>query len=383
MMDTPVVLSDVDSILKYFKRSQVKWFDAGLKLGLDHDTLEAIQKSHGNNKSECIVKMIKQLVKEPHPPTMRGVLKVLKLKPSRPPIAVKSALSDPQHSSASPPKCSTSDQSDFMTLPSRSRSHSPEPPSPSPKVYRNVCQFASYDPNRSETEIKLETEHILSLLAGYVPNHNPASGLPVYTDPPTDEQQQLIVSLQEQTLAIRKKFDELVTAIMGFEVPHDFFKLKKQSSSVDVFRAAATGHWSFYNYDNLKKMRAIIGDEILGILEQEYVEHFSEYCKRRLRKFPSDGAAVEEKVVFLMDNKMGLQRSAKLELRQLQSQVSEVTGFRVSKLVWIEDDWQEPTLKAELSDKGGSARELDSAPTLPQPREPCPPLQRYLPNSKK
>ena len=95
-------------------------------------------------------------------------------------------------------------------------------------------------------------------------------------------------------------------------------------------------------------------------------------------------------MVFLMDNKMGLQRSTELELRQLQSQVSEVTRFRVSKLVWIEDEpWQDLTLGAELSDKGEgleescSARELDSAPTLPQPREPCPPLQRYLPDSKK
>ena len=82
---------------------------------------------------------------------------------------------------------------------------------------------------------------------------------------------------------------------------------------------------------------------------------------------------------------MGLQRSAELELRQLQSQVSEVTGFRVSKLVWIEDDLQDPTLGAELIDKGegveesSSAKELDSIPTLTQPREPCPPLQLYLP----
>ena len=151
--------------------------------------------------------------------------------------------------------------------------------------------------------------------------------------------------------------------------------------------ATANGFWSFFEYSNLKCIRSFAGQEIL-YREQEYETHFGEYCKRRLRKFPSDGAAVEEKVVFLMDNKMGLQRSAELELRQLQSQVSEVTGFR-SKLVWIEDDLQEPTLGGELSDKGEgveefcSARELDSAPTLPQPGEPCPPLQRYLPDNKK
>ena len=88
-------------------------------------------------------------------------------------------------------------------------------------------------------------------------------------------------------------------------------------------------------------------------------------------------------MVFLMDNKMGLCRSDKLELRQLQSRVSKVTGFRVSKLVWVEDDWQEPTLLSDKGEESCSARELDSAPTLPQPREPCPPLQRYLPASKK
>ena len=157
----------------------------------------------------------------------------------------------------------------------------------------------------------------------------------------------------------------------------------------DVFRmATAKDLWSFYSYAKLKGLRVMTGQKLWD-KEQEYDTHFVEYCKRRLRKFPSDGAAVEEKVVFLMDNKMGLQRSAELQLRQLQSQVSEVIGFRVSKLVWIEDDWQEPTLGAELSDKGEgveescSARELDSAPTLTQPREPCPPLQRYLPDSKK
>ena len=146
--------------------------------------------------------------------------------------------------------------------------------------------------------------------------------------------------------------------------------------------ATAKGYWSFFEYDRLRLLTE------RELVKRVYDAHFAEYCKRRLRKFPSDGAAVEEKVVFLMDNKMGLCRSADLELR-LEFRVREVTGFRVSKLVWIEDDLQEPTLGAELSDKGEgveepcSVRELDSAPTLPQPREPCPPLQRYLPDSKK
>ena len=170
-------------------------------------------------------------------------------------------------------------------------------------------------------------------------------------------------------------------------MPLELCSLSDQATSIDnVFSVAtAEGCWYFFKYDNLKCIQYFSGRE----KQREYDTHFGEYCKRRLRKFPSDGAAVEEKVVFLMDNKMGLQRSAELQLRQLQSQVSEVTGFRVSKLVWIEDDLQEPTLGGELSDKGEgveescSARELDSAPTLPQPGEPCPPLQRYLPDSKK
>ena len=343
-------------LIKYFKRSKVKWFDAGLKFGLDQDTLEAIEKSHRSDV-ECFKAMLKQLVKDSKQPTMGEVWKVLK----------------------------GSEENKWFTSIEKLSS-----------VLSSVCEAraAVCDP----TDFS-DLYHVA------VSAQHQTIEVPVYTELPADERQQLIVSLQEQTLAIRKEFEKLVTATMeeykkshlplhfliGFmESKNPKGSLFDQDTSIeDVFSVAtAKGFWSFFEYNNLKFIQSIAGQEIL-YSEREYETHFGEYCKRRLRKFPSDGAAVEEKVVFLMDNKMGLQRSAELELRQLQSQVSEVTGFRVSKLVWIEDDWQEPTLGAELSDKGEgveescSARELDSAPTLPQPKEPCPPLQRYLPDNKK
>ena len=334
-------------LITYFKRSKVKWFDAGLKFGLDQDTLEAIEKSHRSDM-KCFKVMLKQLVKDSKQPTMGEVWKVLK-----------------------------GSEETFPSLRGMKRG--------SPKVYDLTADSSDF-------------YHVA------VPAQHQTIDVPVYTEFPADERQQLIVSLQEQTLAIHKEFEKLVTATMeeykkshlplhfliGFmESKNPKGSLFDQATSIeDVFSVAtAKGLWSFFEYDNLKFIRSCSGQEIL-YKEQEYKTQFGEYSKSRLRKFPSDGAAVEEKVVFLMDNKMGLQRSAELELRQLQSQVSEVTGFRVSKLVWIEDYLQEPTLGAELSDKGEdveescSARELDSAPTLPQPREPCPPLQRYLPESK-
>ena len=329
-MGDTVSVDDMDSLLMYFEMSKVKWFDAGMKLGLSQDTLDNIQKlCHSDEK--CFTALLKQLIRYPQPPTMRDVLKVLKL---------------------------------------------------------------------SGVKLGPIVAHATRAII-----HDPSKRPPEHTDSLSDEKQKLIVSLQEQTLAIRKEFTELVNVVMEeyqrCQVSPDFLmqlfdvQIRKDriDSVADVLSVAtAEGYLSFYNYDKLKTVSSTSECELHSELlykQQEYDTHFGEYCKRRLRKFPSDGAAVEEKVVFLMDNKMGLQRSAELELKQLQSQVSKVTGFRVSKLVWIEDDWQEPTLGAELSDKEEgveefcSARELDSAPTLPQPREPCPPLQRYLPDSKK
>ena len=150
------------------------------------------------------------------------------------------------------------------------------------------------------------------------------------------------MSLQEQTLAIRKEFKALMSAISEYiqihQVPLDsikqvlhFHSLKDQTeiqtrqvpldsvkqvlhyhspkdqetSIEDIFCvAAAEGYWCFFKYDILIGVTLVsIGHALLD-KQQEYDTHFVEYCKRRLRKFPSDGAAVEEKVVFLMDNKM-------------------------------------------------------------------------------
>ena len=209
--------------------------------------------------------------------------------------------------------------------------------------------------------LKFNDSTDFSHVAVLVQHH--AVDLPLYSDLSAIERQQLTSSLQEETFAIRKEFDQLVAAVMeelrktnhspsfpmqflGIRNSKDYFD---RTVSIDDVLSMATAKdlWSFYSYAKLKGLRVMTGQKLRD-KEQEYDTHFVEYCKRRLRKFPSDRAAVEEKVVFLMDNKMGLQRSAELKLRQLQSQVSEVTGFRVSKLVWIEDDLQEPTLGAEL-----------------------------------
>ena len=44
--------------------------------------------------------------------------------------------------------------------------------------------------------------------------HNPATKLPVYTDFPADERQQLVVSLWKETLVIRKEFADLINLAM-------------------------------------------------------------------------------------------------------------------------------------------------------------------------
>ena len=127
----------------------------------------------------------------------------------------------------------------------------------------------------------------------------------------------------------------------------------------------------FHDYDHSHKL-------------QEYSTQFQQYCKHRLRRLPSDGAAAEEKVVMLLDSKMGLQKSDVLKLTQLKLSASIQTGFTVTKLIWLEDDCPEPTLRTQHKDEGGdeedtcSAKELDTAPTLRPPGEPHPPPQRYF-----
>ena len=86
---------------------------------------------------------------------------------------------------------------------------------------------------------------------------------------------------------------------------------------------------------------------------------------------------------MLLDNKMGLQTSDVLKLTQLKLSTSILTGFTVTKLVWLKD-CEEPTLRTQHKDEGRdeedtcSAKELDTAPTLRPPGEPHPPPQRYF-----
>ena len=174
-MDAPVSLSHISKLNNYFKRSKLKWLDAGLKLGLDQDTLKAIQKSH-HGEEECFKAMLKLLIKDPRQPTMRDVLKVLDPRP-RLPVPLTSAC-----------------RSELETFSN---------PLPSPK---NLC-------------FRITSDRIA------VPTRYRATELPLYTDLPAVERQQLIVSLQEQTLAIREEFEAFVSAILEeiltSHVPHD------------------------------------------------------------------------------------------------------------------------------------------------------------------
>ena len=64
-------------------------------------------------------------------------------------------------------------------------------------------------------------------------------------------------------------------------------------------------------------------------------------------------------------------------------QPADPTSLQLSMLIKMQEMLakMQSTYGQELTH--GAARELDSAPTLPQPKEPCPPLQRYLPDNKK
>ena len=228
---------------------------------------------------------------------------------------------------------------------------------------------------------------------------NNSSKLHLYRDVSDTERQQLTASLQQETSDIQEKFQELVTSIIKelerFQVPLDTLRYQLQlytpasekvTSIQDLFTiATSVGYWSFFDYEKLTS--TFCGYYRTHKL-QEYNTLFRDYCKRRLRRLPSDGAAAEEKVVMLLDSKMGLQKSDLLNLTQLKMQASSMTGFTVTMLIWMEDDCPEPTLGTQHKDEGGdeedtcSAKELDTAPTLRPPGEPHPPPQRYFSKKK-
>ena len=229
------------------------------------------------------------------------------------------------------------------------------------------------------------------------PNHD----LPLYTVLSDSERQQLTASLQQETSDMQKKFQELVTnttvELERCQVPLEILiqniisqkdAFNHATSIQDVLVIAGTeGYWCFFNYDVLGQMIRQLN--VNNSLLHKYDSHFRDYCKRRLRRLPSDGAAAEEKVVMLLDSKMGLQKTDVLKLTWLKMKASSTTGFTVTKLIWLEDDCPEPTLRTQHKDEGGdeedtcSAKELDTAPTLRPPGEPHPPPQRYFMHSSK
>ena len=170
-MDAPVSLSHVSQLTKHFKRSDIKWSDAGLKFGLDHDTLEAIQKTHRSDE-ECFIAMLKEMVKDSKQLTMRNVLKVLKLTPS-------SNHEIPQLQAFSNPVPMTSG------LPEWPAQLCVTVPVELPRLFRTNT--------RSVRQLRVAVPAVA------VPATHHVIELPVYTDPPNDERQQLIVSIPTRT----------------------------------------------------------------------------------------------------------------------------------------------------------------------------------------
>ena len=338
--DTSVTLSDLDNLKGYFKDCKEKWYDVGLKLGVESDSLRSIRKKN-RTEEERLVGMLTEWL------------------------------------TGTPP----ADISDLWRL---------EIPS---------------------IQSQLEREGIMSQCVSnkyyyFIPRSPapPPSELPLYRDDLSDsERQQLAASLQQETSDIREKFRELLESIIEeldshppmplhlliekLQTVYKNHSFSKATSTKELFAiAAAEECWSFLNFGPLQNN---IVESFRRYFRKihEYHTHFKVYCKRRLRRLPSDGAAVEEKVVMLLDNKMGLQKTDALKLAQFKTQASSTTKFTVTKLIWLEDCGPETTPGTGHEDEGrgeedtSSAREIDTAPT-PE-GEPHPPPQQYFMHSKK
>ena len=322
-MDTPVItLSDLDKLLVYFKDSKRTWYHLGLGLGLEPETLNTILCTCYTDE-ERLTEMLKKWITGSRLATWR--------------------------------------EAQWLMTP-------------------QVCGAIPMDFQPKQT-------------------NDSANDLPLYTVLSDSERQQLTASLQQETSDMQKKFQELVTRILKelerCRVPLDTLiqqlemgsqkdTLSQATSIQDVFNIADTEeYWSFFSYDALDRITWHF-EQLATCKLDEYDTQFEDYCIHRLRRLPSDGVAAEEKAVMLLDSKMGLQKIDTLKLTQLKMQASTITGFTVTKLIWVEDDCPEPTLRTQHKDEGGdeedtcSAKELDTAPTLRPPGEPHPPPQRYF-----
>ena len=310
-MEASLTLSDLDSLLSYFEDYKEEWYRIGLKLGVESEFLQTIVKTHRTDE-ECLKEVLKKWLTETQPATWREAERATR----------RSSIINRKRTSPS----------------------------------AEICQL-------------LHT--------------SPANVLPLYTGLSDSERQQLTASLQQETSDIQQKFKELITntieRLQRCQVPLEKLieeletsgqkGIFRQFTSIqDVFTVAASaGYWSFFNYGKLEDIVWHFNecDKI-----QDYNTQFRDYCKRRLRRLTSDGAA---KVVMLLDNKMGLQKSDRPKLTLLRMKVSMLTGFRVPEVIWIEDCSRKP-----LEEEMCAEKQLDSAPTLRPPGEPHPPPQRYL-----
>ena len=331
----------------YFKGYTEEWYGIGLRLGFEPDILDAIQKAHQTDE-ERLLAVLKKWVTGPKRATLLEAILAKKV-----------------------------ESASWVRYP-----------------------FTAHMRESYELEQMMDT--MLRIPSPLSRTRIHAYQLPMHTDLPKNERRLLIASLQEDTLAIKKKFQELVADALEelekHQVPLDVLitdinfactpnqkvTFNEVKTIKDVFTTAtAKGYWCFFSYDRLKRViEYFAGRNHLQKLEMYDIE-FREYCNRRLRRYPSDEAAAEAKVVMLLNDKMGLQKGDMLMLTHLKIQVSRIKELTVTKLIWMEDKCEEPTLGAQQMDEGGtieetSASALDSAPSLRPPAPPRPPPQRHF-----
>uniref|UniRef100_A0A1X7SN04 Death domain-containing protein n=1 Tax=Amphimedon queenslandica TaxID=400682 RepID=A0A1X7SN04_AMPQE len=71
-------LNEIIEILKQYNFSESKWFEFGLKLGLIHPTLEAIDANHRGNTSRCLMECLSKWLSKAHHPTWQTLASALR-----------------------------------------------------------------------------------------------------------------------------------------------------------------------------------------------------------------------------------------------------------------------------------------------------------------
>ena len=65
-------------ILKQYNFPEAKWLEFGLKLGLIHPTLEAINANHRGNTLRCLMECLSKWLRKSHYPTWQTLANALR-----------------------------------------------------------------------------------------------------------------------------------------------------------------------------------------------------------------------------------------------------------------------------------------------------------------